>query len=745
MSGQSTATGRTYFSDFKFIEIAHWPIGQKWPNRNQVFTSGGFVEHFDNLKIGANPDLYNWYRSIHCFDVSFRDFVHRTGSVEKYEGEHILDAAVIESDGKDFTDAAKFIFDELLPRLAEWDIDQKQLLVDPSGNKGFHIEIPAGLFRPTPHLKLYKIHEFFIRALTKFPEGYYGQGQKIDTATYQICRLLRLRGTKNVNKDGVLEEHRGFKINLNGTLDSLKDDPSAVYNLWKNPNKEALSHDYLSGKWHWEQKPNSRLQDLWQECQSRVDNENRKRVFVPDSQRHPTKRRIKIGEVPDCLKVLEDMALSDPVKVKEQNLRNYITCALTTFYAEAGYSDAWVLAHVKGIMNSCIAPDFTLDEIETTVRTKLNGDNTGARYAFGCGRESGFPSCLHKYCSASGELKDCPTYKVKQEKKVEGLISVRSALDRAIADLNSGASPYFFGIPELDSFYGPLQPNDKVYVQAVQSSGKTLFCLGLFDNFAAIAKKQSDVLLFLSPEDNPGKLAKRWLITKAQLTLKQLYQQGGQNLSKEVLDWFERYDDTLYFWEVSKHSVGELSNAIDSASQTTGKKVAVVCYDGATLFRSENKFAKILEADIAQELARVIATKNDTRAIFNIHLPKAIAQEAKKEGKAENSARGGLSGGLGTIMYSITSQLLLSLYQDQGFIILKPEKAKERWDGNLGEAPEIMLAIDRYFRWYTLEKAMELINSGQQHLFEADVKATYTLREQRKRMRQNRPKILEIK
>lgn len=670
--------------------------------------------------------------------------MHSTGSVERYEGDHLLDAAVIESDGKDFSESAKFVFEELLPKLAEWGLDQKGILVDPSGNKGFHIEIGAGYFQPTPHPKLYRIHELFIRALTKLPESYYGQGQKIDTATYQICRLLRLRGTKNLQKDGLEEPHRGFKINLNGTLDSLRTAPEAVYELWKTPNNEALGYEYLSGQWHWEKPPIARLQDLWKECQSRVDDTEKKRVFVPDSQKSVTKRRIKVGEVPDCIKHLENMALTEPEKVKERNLRNYITCAITTFYAEAGYSDAWVLAHVLGIMNQLIEPDFTADEVATTVKTKLNGDNTGSRYSFGCGRESGFPSCLYHHCSESGELKDCPTHKAREEKKVTNLVSIRSALDLAITDLKSGASPYLFGIPELDSYYGPIQPNDKVYVQAVQSSGKTLFSLGLYDKLMATAKQQGDILLFLSPEDKPEKLAKRWLITKAQMTAKQLYQQGGNNLPEAVLDWFDLYNDTMYFWNVNQHSVGELSNAIDSASQMTGKNVAFVCYDGVFALRAENKFAKILEADIAQELARMISTKNQTRALFNIHLPKSVVQDAKKEGKAETSARGGLAGGLGTIMYSITSNLLLSLYQDQGFIVLKPEKAKERWDGNLGECGEILLAIDRYFRWHTLENAMKLIDAGQQHLFETDVRSTYMLREQRKKIKKANIKLSEI-
>lgn len=745
MSGQ-----RLSFADFKFIELADWPLGQKWPNRNQVVTVDSFVEQYTNLKLGESLNLYNRYKSVHRQSKFFRDYVHQTGSVEKYEGEHILDAAIIESDGKDFSDAAKFIFETLLPILSDWGVDQKQVLIDLSGNKGFHIEIPSGIFQPSPHLKLFLIHRFFVESIfSKLPKSYFtlirdGGLGLIDPSTYQICRLLRLRGTKNVHKDGLEEPHRGFKINLNGTLDSLRDDPTIVYNLWKTPSKEALGYDYLSGLWHWQQKPNPRLQDLWQECQSRVDDQQKKRVFVPDSQRHPTKRRIKVGEVPGCIKTLEDMALTEPEKVKEQNLRNYITCAITTFYAEAGYSDAWVLAHVSGIMNQCIAPDFTQDEIAQTVRTKLNGDNTGAKYSFGCGRETGFPACLHKYCSESGELKDCQTYKAKEEKKVANLVSIYDAGQKAIENYDSGPSPYMFSnIPELSNFYGPFWPGNKFFLQAVQTVGKSRVLFGFLDIFAPVAKAQGDIILAIFPEEQPEESAEKWQIRQCEKTLEQLYAGGSKAVPQEVRDWLVTYRDTIYLWNVVDQTVKEMENAVDAAQQATGKKVAILTYDGITFFRDGNQFRRT-EATIAQELIHVQKKYPYTRSIFSVHMPKEVGKEARKEGRLETEHRGGIMAAYGSVLYSASAQLLLSLWEQEGFVMMGCEKAKVRWKGDIKKLDPICLVPDRYFRLHTLEQAVAMVDQGLHHYFEVDVRATYTLREQRKRLKKSNFKISEM-
>lgn len=670
--------------------------------------------------------------------------MHSTGSVEKYEGDHLLDAAVIESDGKNFAESAKFVFEELLPRLAEWGLDQKGILVDPSGNKGFHIEIGAGYFQPTPHPKLYKIHELFIRALTKLPESYYGQGQQIDTATYQICRLLRLRGTKNLQKDGIEEPHRGFKINLNGTLDSLRDNPETVFELWKNPNNEALGYEYLSGQWHWEKQPIARLQELWKECQSRVDDTEKKRVFVPDSQKSITKRRIKVGEVPECIKNLENMALTDPAKVKEQNLRNYITCAITTFYAEVGYSDAWVLAHVLGIMNQLIEPDFTAEEVTTTVKTKLNGDNTGSRYSFGCGRSSGFPSCLYHHCSESGELKDCPTHKVKEEKKVTNLVSIYDAGNKAIANYDQGPSPYIFSnIPDLANFYGPFWPGNKFFVQAVQTVGKSRALFGFLDTFAPVAKAQGDIILPIFPEEQPEETAEKWQIRQSTKTLEQLYSGGSKAVPQSVRDWLEEYRDTIYLWNVVDQTVKEMDNAIDAAQQMTGKKVSILCYDGITFFRDSGQY-KRTEAAIAQEILHVVKKHPYLRSIFTVHMPKEVGKEARKEGKLETEHRGGIMAAYGTMLYSASAQLLISMWEQQNFIMLGCEKAKVRWKGDIKKLDPISLVPDRYFRLHTLEQAVELVNQGHQDYFEMDVKSAYMLREQRKKIKKAHIKLSEI-
>lgn len=737
-------SGHIPFADFKFIELAHWPLKQKWPNRNRILTIDGFISHYDNLKLGSSTALFNEYRGINRFDIGFRDYVHKNGSVERYEGEHILDAAIIESDGKTFPEASKFLFNELLPKLYAQGLDQKELLVDPSGNKGFHIEIPAGIFKPTPHPRLFKIHELFIRALTEFPETYYGQGQKVDTATYQICRLLRLRGTKNLQKDGLEEPHRGFKINLNGSLESLRDNPELVYDLWKIPNQEALGYDYLSGQWHWQQKPNQRLQDLWQECQSRVDDQQKKRVFVPDSQKHPTKRRIRVGEVPACLKALEDMALSSPEKVKEQNLRNYITCAITTFYAEAGYSDAWVEAHVLGLMNNCIAPDFTREEVIQTVRTKLAGDNGGAKYSFGCGRESGFPSCLHKFCSDSGELKDCPAYKAKEEKKSTNLVSIYDAGQKAIDNYDRGPSPYVFSnIPDLANFYGPFWPGNKFFMQAVQTVGKSRLLFGFLDVFAPIAKTQGDIILAIFPEEQPEESAEKWQIRQCEKTLEQLYTGGSKSVPQEVRNWLESYRDTIYLWNVVDQTVKEMENAVEQAQQVTGKKVAILSYDGITFFRDNNQFRKT-EANIAQELIHVQKKFPYARSIYSVHMPKEVGKEARKEGRLETEHRGGIMAAYGSVLYSASAQLLLSLWEQDGFVMVGCEKAKVRWKGDIKKLEPICLVPDRFFRLHTLEAALALVDQGNQAWFEVDVRSVYQLREQRKRMKKNNFKISEM-
>lgn len=679
------------FANFKWLEYA--PSG--FHNRNQVLTANDLWNRLSTNNWGENPALQDWYVSINRFDESFRRYrdthlnKHGNPSVEDYEGVHITDRAVLEIDHPEMIQGSIKFSQDIISCLAnEHGIDpETELVKDASGNKGFHFEIPAGLFLPEPHLKLFKIHRLFVESL--FPKDWVRPGTMIDASSYQINRLLRLRGTRN--------KEFGFKVSLNGSFAELKTAPEKIYEFWKTPTKECVAKEFITGEWYWNFAPKLHLVGLWAKAQDQVENEGKTRVFIPASQRGKFKNA-KVEAMPACIKAIHERMSEN---VRGDGLFNNSVCALTLFYLYHGYTAEAAKRVVRGLCSPTTKTKDELDEIEKSMDSMIDSDGQ-PKYPWTCGKDS-FPH-LSQFC-ANGNVKECPQACEQVEKTHARITGVGQAMDMKVAGLREGLDPYTFGIGPLDEFIGFMRPGKSIIIQAVPTVGKTAFTERILKHQAKIAKSRDELLLWIPPEDDAEETAEQLMMQQGHMNIEQLIHKAKNGGFGTTGNWFRDYNDTIKIWDVQDFSVAEIETAIKASEETFKKKVAVLYYDGVSFLKASNA-NRIGEAGVAQDIARLIKLKK-IRGLFSVHPPKTSDDE-KNDKRAVNK-RLGLYGAYGSMFFAALGRTVISLWKEDDYtLMVGVEKAKDRLKGEVKMIEPFRMVFDRYFNVWEKEEALAM-------------------------------------
>ena len=141
---------------------------------------------------GAVDAYRTWARFPEGFREHFeahRDEKHPRGSVGGYAGPLYADFLPLDIDREDRADALE-VARTLLQRLdARWDVPLEAPRVSFSGNKGFHVLLPAALFSPAPGDRLHLVFRFMARKLF--------DGLAFDEGVYDRTNLWRCANTRH--------------------------------------------------------------------------------------------------------------------------------------------------------------------------------------------------------------------------------------------------------------------------------------------------------------------------------------------------------------------------------------------------------------------------------------------------------------------------------------------------------------------------------------------------------------------
>jgi KaiC/GvpD/RAD55 family RecA-like ATPase len=129
------------------------------------------------------------YRSVHVFGADFKHHVETHGSVKGWSGESYAPYLCFDID--DDLDVATRTAQQFVGELVEgFKTPPEHIIVWFSGKKGYHLQLPAGLFGGWTASKT--LHKKLKILATRVANGY-----DIDTAIYDQKRLLRCGGTKH--------------------------------------------------------------------------------------------------------------------------------------------------------------------------------------------------------------------------------------------------------------------------------------------------------------------------------------------------------------------------------------------------------------------------------------------------------------------------------------------------------------------------------------------------------------------
>jgi KaiC/GvpD/RAD55 family RecA-like ATPase len=149
----------------------------------------------------ANPpeDGADHYRCLFRYQDELRRHVEKTGSVKGHEFPMYTDVIAWDVDVGEDLEQGQAQVETILERLFLMEVEAAAVRLAFSGNKGFHVTIPAALVDMVPSLDLY-------RRIRRFALDIAGTA-KVDTAIYDKARLFRILNTRH-GKSGL------FKVQL---------------------------------------------------------------------------------------------------------------------------------------------------------------------------------------------------------------------------------------------------------------------------------------------------------------------------------------------------------------------------------------------------------------------------------------------------------------------------------------------------------------------------------------------------
>jgi hypothetical protein len=199
------------YPDYIYIDTAFDGVR----NRNNLIKSSELNSYARRWKAEHKKDFTDCYTTYFRYPEDMMEHFKGNNTVSGYGGSLYSDFLPIDVDSEDLTNSIQLTKTILLHLQTKFDVDIKAVPIYFSGAKGFHVEIPSGLFgfNPSPQL-----HEIFKRILKRFlPEGVV-----IDDSIYDKVRLWRIKNTLN-SKSGLYKIPLPSDELLNLTIPEIKE------------------------------------------------------------------------------------------------------------------------------------------------------------------------------------------------------------------------------------------------------------------------------------------------------------------------------------------------------------------------------------------------------------------------------------------------------------------------------------------------------------------------------------------
>lgn len=408
------------YPNYKWVDVAYGGVA----NRNTVVT-------VNKVK---RPKKADCFRTVYRYPEAFKEHFDKKNTVSGYDGHVYADFMPIDIDKEgDLEGAQKEARKALNILLHKYNVNLKELWIYFSGNKGFHILIPAEMIGYKPSKNMPDKFKGFVSEL--LPEV------EIDLTIYDKLRLFRISNTKH-GKSGLYKIGLYAREILNSKIDDI---------LKKAEKKRDVSlvreHDI-----------NEQLKEIYDSI------DTKKREKEKKSDNDETDGPPKFAKL--CYyKILKGV---------KQGERDNSALRLAVHLRKQGY-DRDMVGSMLVAWNKKNNPSMNSKEIQKSVRQAFEKP-----YDFGCN-----DVVLSKYCDPrcyiknSGDKNDTqPEEKIKQN--IYSLEEAYDAYSEYISYIDQ--KKVKIGIPLLDKYMRGIAPGEACQIMARAGVGKTALMLNILSH-----------------------------------------------------------------------------------------------------------------------------------------------------------------------------------------------------------------------------------------------------------------------
>lgn len=649
------------YDSFSWIDSAYGSLTA----RSNVTNLSEYRRILKEKKIGANPEIANYFRSYFRFERNFYEyFISKPKpSVAGFKGIHIFDFLYVDIDAENIQKAVQ-ILGTAFEKVSKFGIT---VLCAFSGTKGFHLYIPAGYFRPTPDTHNFKYLKRFSRLLF---------GDLIDTSNYEINRLLRQPATLNRKPDA---GRFGFKNFLKADeIQAIFRNPDSVFSICSAPSSYLVEED-LSIDFYWEFSRNDSLTSVWE--QSKEESQKKRTVVHAGGWR--------AQGAPQCVSnILSMIKKNDPALDGWKNN----AFAILTIYFKNQIPVESALRKMLHDLNDGLERPHDPKQLDATISSVLRHDYSG----WGCGSEESSFGALY-FCNGESKLSLCPKFiEAKDAEQKKDWTDSAGAFEKMLTDLKAGPTNINLGIKEFDEVYHFLKPGDTIIFIGVSTVGKSILMYRLMRHWVEVAKKRDEIVVFSLPEQNDVEAAKRVAMQLGGFTLEDLYEKASNGgLPENIRQWFLDYKDHLVFQHAVNMTVDEWKTVINRIEEINGKKVMLAFFDGIKFLSSPQVKGFNRFEDMGKDIVSLANEKQFVVAV-NHHVPK-MDMKTKTPGMDETQIEPSMYSGFGSSNFADMFTYVFTLYRDGNRnLCVRMRKSKQIW-GRYRKLPTVkFFVLDSY-------------------------------------------------
>lgn len=524
-----------------------------------------------------------WYTSTYYYNDEHLKQFQKTGSVQGIK-DVITKKLWFDFDSKEDPSKAQQDAIEVCNRLLKYKIEEKNIKIYYSGNKGYHIIVDVNKELDPERVASLCINKFG-RDL-----------ETLDKSIYNASRILRVEGTKN-KATGL------YKIPL--TFKQLKEFKT------EDVKKKASSLDNIVEEFDWQP--------------VQVDDEFLK-VDVPKREIVKSSYNLNLSEKPSNWKNCKWSINQGNFKSGERHaamMALAATCRGMGFDKDMAYGLCRVALHKQAKLSG--QEVFSKKELYKNVLESVYQDGwEGGQYS--CKN----PGWLQSYCNTLGE------YKCKHEDehnivKIDNTFDMFKTYAKNIDNITIKS-----GIPVLDSKLR-MTVGMSVGVVAAPGVGKTSLALQMLNSMS----KSNVKCLFFSYDMFHALVFQKLVqkhFKKQPDEIFDLFKSGDKKFENEVLELIKSEYKNVDFCFTQGQTVDDIRRTIKESEQSSGEKVRFVVCDYNELIQTPYSDATASSSFVAQKMRQIAITEEC--CVLSLFQPNKMSGSPSDELLSYRSAKG---------------------------------------------------------------------------------------------------------